>query len=108
MTRISHSQPVRQRQTPYRDRAYLNHVRTLPCIVSGHKGDDVDPAHLGVLGRGMKQHDYHVLPLTHRLHMEAHGTGEVEFWRKNIPGDVLMDALRLYARHVVFAEEKSG
>lgn len=38
---------------PIRDRAYLDHLRTEPCIVSGYRGEGVDPAHIGTLGRGI-------------------------------------------------------
>ncbi len=85
---------------PLRDRHYLDWVRTQPCIVTGHRGIDVDPAHIGTLGKGVKSPDDEVLPLSNALHREAHQTGEMSWLRANLPNGVLRLALRAYAREM--------
>lgn len=96
MSFIKHPQPVKQREQPYRNRAYLNHVRTLPCIISGHRGEDVDPAHIRRLGGGglsVKPPDNCVLPLKNELHRLQHNIGEKRFWREQITDALLFEAL---------------
>ncbi len=75
-----------------RDPAWLKHVRTLPCVVTGYRwveGADmgVDPAHIrwGFHGAGMKPPDNHVLPLRHDLHVLQHQMGEPRFWEWHMP-----------------------
>lgn len=46
------------------------------------ENETVDPAHIGTAGRGVKEHDFHVLPLIHRLHVESHQRGEAACWGK--------------------------
>lgn len=100
MSEIRSSQPVRQKAPPLRDRAYLDYLRTQPCIVSGWKGDDIDPAHIGTLGKGIKSGDDEALPLLHDYHQRAHNEGEMSFFRHRLPDDVLRAALRAYAREL--------
>lgn len=88
------------KQNPIRDRAYLTWLRTQPCIVSGYTGEDVDPAHIGTLGRGIKSGDDEALPLRHIYHMQGHGSGEMSMFRQCLPDDVLRAALRAYAREL--------
>ena len=83
---------------PIRDRAYLDDLRTQPCIITGLVGENVDPCHIGTLGRGIKSGDDECLPMAHRLHMTAHALGEMTFFRNNLPDSVLRAALRAYAR----------
>jgi|SRR5271156_3521078 len=84
-----------------RDRAYLDWLKTQPCIITGYVGtgmDVVDPSHIGTAGKGLKSDDSEALPLSHRLHMEGHQHGEMTMWRKNIPDWLLREVLRSYAR----------
>ena len=83
---------------PIRYRKYLDYLRTQPCIITGKRGEEIDPAHLGSLGRGIKRSDAEVLPLANWLHRHGHTHGEAAMWREFLPADVLMEALRCYAR----------
>lgn len=83
---------------PLRDPDYLKWVRTQPCIITGHRGRDVDPCHIGTLGRGIKSSDDEALPMRHELHRRAHDQGEMSFFRKHLPTYVLREALKAYAR----------
>lgn len=93
--------PLRQRQPRLRDQKYLDWLKTQPCICTGLRGSDwegVDPAHLGTAGRGMKSDDRDALPLIHHLHLMQSAIGEAAMWRTYLPDDVLMAALKAYAR----------
>lgn len=84
-----------------RDRAYLDWLRTQPCIITGMHGNEhmaVDPAHIGSAGRGLKSPDNEALPLAHSLHVLAHNRGEMTMFRQLLPDDVLRAALRALAR----------
>ena len=85
---------------PIRDRAYLDHLRGEPCIVSGYRGEGVDPAHIGTLGRGIKSGDDEALPLRHIFHMTGHQKGEMSMFRQELPDHVLRMALRALAREM--------
>lgn len=85
------------------DRRYLDWLRTQRCVITGqrgHDGETVDPMHIGTLGRGMKAHDFWALPVMHSLHAEAHEHGEATMLRKHLPDDVLIAAVRAYAREM--------
>jgi len=99
MSRIANTRPIDAKVEPYRDRAYLNYVRTLPCIISGHTGKS-DPAHIGTLGRGVKSHDYHTLPLSNAMHIHAHQTGEISFFREHLSDSDLRRALQALGREM--------
>ena len=92
--------PSLHKLNPIRDRAYLDHLRGEPCIVSGYRGEGVDPAHIGTLGRGIKSGDDEALPLRHIFHMAGHQSGEMSMYRQELPDDVLRAALRAYAREL--------
>lgn len=84
-----------------RDPRWLIELRAHPCIITGIYGNDVVsvvPAHIGTRGKGLKSPDNECLPMSAFLHNEAHATGEMTFFRENLPDDVLRDALRAYAR----------
>lgn len=83
-----------------RDRAYLDALRLEPCIITGLRGDTVEAAHIGTLGRGIKRSDDETLPLEHRFHAAGHNAGEVSMFRQHLPDYVLRDALRAYAREM--------
>lgn len=93
-----------------RDRAYLDFLRTQPCICTGSYGNDflgVDPAHIGTAGKGIKSPDNEALPLRHDCHRLAHNMGEISFLRMHLPDDVLRAALRALAREK-YREWKEG
>ncbi len=86
-----------------RDQAWLDHLKTERCIITGLHGTDydaVDPAHIGTLGRGIKSPDDECLPVLHSLHVRMHARGEINVLRAMLPDDVLRAALRAYAREL--------
>lgn len=83
-----------------RDPAYLVHLRSQPCIITGMYGDDhhsVVAAHIGTAGTGIKSPDNWAVPLAHDLHMLAHQKGEISMFREHMPDDLLREAVRLLA-----------
>ena len=92
-----------------RDRAYLDWLRTQPCIITGHRGtehESVDPMHIGTLGKGIKSPDNEALPVGHSLHARAHQVGEVTFFRQNAPDWLIREAMRAYAREMYRRERE--
>ena len=86
-----------------RDRKYLDWLKTQPCIITGHYATEwsaIDPAHVGTAGKGIKSPDNEALPLRHDLHANSHTMGEMSFYRRHLPDDVLRAALRAYAREL--------
>jgi len=86
---------------PVRDRAYLDWLRTQPCVCTGWTAtewDAVDPMHVGTLGRGIKSSDDEALPVKHSLHVWGHNEGEMSMFRKHAPDWLIREALRLYAK----------
>ena len=84
-----------------RDRAYLDWLRTQPCILTGQRGNDseaVDPCHIGQAGIGMKAGDDLALPVLHSLHVLMHNEGEIAVIRNHAPDWLLRECLRAYAR----------
>lgn len=64
-----------------RDRAWLDKLRSYPCVIShatAHDSMGIDPAHVGVAGTGIKNHDCFCVPLRHDLHALQHQKG----WRQ--------------------------
>lgn len=89
------------KQPQLRDRAYLDHLRTERCIISGLPAsprETVDPAHVGKGGIGLKIGDDCALPILHHYHAKQDEIGEASMYRTFLPDDVLMAALRAYAR----------
>lgn len=84
-----------------RDKPYLKYVRSLPCIITGREGEDIDPAHISY-GRysQAKSGDDLVLPLWNLEHMKQHQTGEVKYWliQANESPRLMMEWLKAYAR----------
>lgn len=82
------------------DRAYLDWLRTQPCIITGLYGNDnetIDPAHLG----SKRNHgDDEALPVLHRFHAIGHQKSEVAMWREYMPDWLIWAALRAYAREL--------
>lgn len=84
-----------------RDRAYLDWLRTQPCIFTGRRGSEleaVDPAHIGQAGMGMKAGDDLALPITHGIHAKMHAEGEIATFRELAPDWLVRECLRMYAR----------
>ena len=81
-----------------RDRAYLDWLRTQPCLFTGER--EVEPAHIGTAGKGLKIGDDQAIPLAWRLHRLAHQTGEISMTRTWAPDWLLRDSLRLYAQRM--------
>lgn len=95
--------PVTPKTAIIRDRAYLDYLRTQPCVITGHRGTEnlaVEACHIGTLGKGIKSSDDETLPMNHDSHMLAHRMGEVSFFRKYAPDWLLRAALRAYAREL--------
>ena len=89
------------KRPPVRDRAWLDHLRSERCIITGRMGSDsdaVDPVHIGTAGKGIKSGDDEALPILHSVHAQGHGDGEISTLRELLPDDVLRAALRAYAR----------
>ena len=66
---------------PVKDRAWLDHLRYVPCVVTGR--GDTEPAHLRLLGSGgvaKKPDDNRVLPLNWELHRQQSTNGEGKCW----------------------------
>lgn len=81
-----------------RDPAYLVHLRSQPCIITGQYGDEycsVVAAHIGTAGTGIKAHDCWALPLSQHLHMLGHQKGEMSMFREHLPDIEFRRALRL-------------
>lgn len=92
------------------DRAYLDWLRTQPCIITGQRGHDceaVDPAHIGTHGKGLKTDD-EALPVLHSLHVKGHNGGEIRMFREQAPNWLIRDALRAYARERYREWKESG
>lgn len=91
------------KKNPIRDKKHLEWLKTQPCIITGHLGDDynaIDPMHIGTLGKGIKSGDDEALPVLHSLHHEGHLRGEMSMFRRNLPDHVLRAALKAYAREL--------
>lgn len=54
--------PIFKKTDWHRDKDYRRHVASLPCKACGKIGRS-QAAHIGTAGRGIKQHDYLVIPL---------------------------------------------
>ena len=90
-----------------RDANWRARVRTLPCVLTGYQwveGSEigVDPSHIryGCYSAGMKPSDDLVLPLRHDLHAKSHNMGEVRFWTTYLTPELMMEALKAYARQM--------
>ena len=63
-----------QKNKPWRNKPYLQWVKSLPCCVTGHPADDFH--HLIACGlggsMGSKIGDNFTIPLTRQIHMELH------------------------------------
>lgn len=75
-----------KKTTCHRSEAYLEFIRSRPCMISGSKIDVV--AHhvrcLGGGGMGIKPSDYMCVPLTAELHAQLHQMGEWSFYERHL------------------------
>ena len=86
-----------------RDRAYLDHLHTEPCLICGRRSEPdmtVEPAHIGTAGKGLKSPDDEAIPLCRIHHHECHALGEMSVMRSRMPDSVLRLAVRAYAREM--------
>ena len=63
----------------------------------GTFNDDVDPAHVGTYGKGMKTDD-EAISCKHSIHHLGHNSGEITEFRKATPDWLFREFLRAYAR----------
>lgn len=67
---------------------YTDFVRSLPCVVSGYIGEEIDPHHikgysyLTHAGGSKKGTDLLCIPLRHKYHQELHDIGWKSFEKK--------------------------
>ena len=93
-----------------RDQKWLDHLKTRPCLISGlyaHDNESVVPCHLGTRGRSIKSSDNEVLPLLNQYHVLQPQMGEISMYRKYLPDDVFLMALKALAREL-YAAWKAG
>jgi len=62
MSIVPNSRPVEQRHPPFRCKTYRKYVASQPCQACGRQGRS-NAAHIGTYGRGIKNHDYLIIPL---------------------------------------------
>ncbi len=87
----------------YRNRKYLDWLRTQRCLITGRYADEseaVDPCHIGTAGRGVKSPDNECLPLIHWVHQEMHQRGEIKVLRELAPDWLIREMARAYAREI--------
>jgi hypothetical protein len=68
----------------FRDKKYLNYIRSLPCLVT--KRNDVIAHHVRLnqsAGIGLKPSDYRAVPLDPIEHRKLHDMGERSYWLKH-------------------------
>ena len=86
---------------------YLNHVRSLPCLIGGGAAD---PHHLKAVGAGRKRsrpkwEDYTVVPLGRKYHREVEQIGLKKFEEKH-KIDLFRSALLILANWI-FDKQKT-
>lgn len=98
-------QPVGKGSKRERKEAYLDFIRSLPCLVTRREG--VEAAHVsypepraGKLGRGKgaKESDCWAVPLCPEEHRRQHSMGEKAYWR-SVGIDPVTTAAFLYAAY---------
>lgn len=67
------TRPVPKPKPPWRSSAYMAHVRTFPCCVSGYQAEEAH--HHGPHAMGRKGPDWTCIPLTHEVHDRFHTKG---------------------------------
>ena len=81
---------LRQRQPRVKDKAHVEWIRSLPCLITG-RHFQIEVAHIrysdGVLGKretgkGERPDDRWTVPLAGDQHRAQHATGEREWWRR--------------------------
>ena len=77
------SRQIVQKETRWRNRAYLNYVKSLPSVLSGLPADDAHhvKGH-GMGGAGLTAPDWATIPLTRGEHEEFHRLGAQQWEMK--------------------------
>ena len=97
--------PTGKNSRPVKDEAYLNFIRSLPCLVT--KRMPVEAAHVsypepkyGKLGRGKgtKESDRWAVPLCPEEHAKQHSMNEQAYWQ-GVGIDPVLTALSLYGAY---------
>lgn len=94
-----------------RDRAWLDHLRTEACVITGQKGtadESVVPTHIGTAGKSLKSPDDEALPIKQGIHQQMHSRGEISVLRAMAPDWLLRAAFRAYARELYRAWKGQG
>ena len=99
---------------PLRDKAWLIKQRGDGCVVTGRAATDsesVVACHVRAGqggGMGLKPGDDCTLPMINSMHQLQGQMGEIAFWRKYVPGDILMRAVVQWAneRHSAWRDEQ--
>lgn len=85
---------------------HLRWVKSLPCLIDGVRGLDVDPAHVrygdsrygkSAAGAAEKPHDQYTVPLRRKHHDAQHGAGDERAWWAARGIDPLDVATKLFA-----------
>lgn len=98
MSRVRNDRPVAQKEEVFRDRKWLDKLKEMRCLACGRGG--TEGHHVGRKGTGMKEHDYHCVPLCRSCHTKLHAEGEVRFWRRVLTSNTMKDVLQGYARNL--------
>ena len=69
-----------QKKKTFRSKAYLEYVRSLPCIIC--RMESVPHHEIGG-GISLKGSDLYAIPLCNTHHQELHSKGVKTFWKKN-------------------------
>ena len=89
--------PSAPKNPPLRDRAWLDHLHSERCVITGQFGnatETIDPMHISTAGKAIKSGDDRVIPVLHRFHAEAHQSGEITMLRKHAPDSLLRAAFQ--------------
>lgn len=80
----------------FRDGRWDKKLREMPCIMTGaetHDGETVDPAHVSIAGRSIKNHSPYQVPLVHSLHDLQTNHGWARMF-KTLPEETQESALK--------------
>ena len=82
MNQLPNNRPIVQKENRWRNRAYLNYVKSLPCIFPGCGVYGCDPHHIKGVGHmsgaGLTAPDYAAMPLCREHHTLVQG--DSEYW----------------------------
>lgn len=81
----------------YRSPAYLDFIRTKPCLVCGNTATIAHHEPMGQAGMSIKAPDSQAVPLCNRYHRERHDKGFNTFWASV---DVKMHIIKYLTEYV--------